>query len=155
MDPLLRRIADYLSSRKTRSSIDPLEIGVQLLPHFYILEIERKNVEAPPQFRIRLAGTALDRTFNRCLTGHYLEEFLHGPRSVDVLDEFHNCADTHKPVWMRQVVRIAGKLPRYVEGVVFHVEPHLICGGLMFGEIAGSSSEEAFERRNLQGMSDG
>lgn len=150
MNPVLLQIATYMSGHKDRASIDPLELGPTLLPHLYILEIQRQEEivgDAAGQIRllIRLSGTALDRAFGRCVHGHYLEEFLHGPHSVDVLKGFHDCARDGMPRWMRQVVEITDRPPRYVEGVVFHVAPSLIYGGLTLGEVAGQQGMASFE----------
>ena len=149
MVPVLQRIADYISAHRTRASIDALEIHAALLPHFYILEIEPAEARAPPRLRIRLCGTALDRAFGRAVRGHYMDEFLHGARSTEVLHGFQSCAITRKPRWMRQVVTIADRPPRYVEGVAFYVEPDLIYGGLVFGELSRESGGVGFESREL------
>lgn len=149
MDPVLQKIADYMAGHKDRSDIDPLEIGAALLPHIFILEVRQEATGSPSRLFIRLSGTALDRAFGRCVKGSYLEEFLHGPRSAEVLNGFRTCADSREPLWMRQVVCIAGKLPRYVEGIAYPVAPDMIYGGLMFGEIADQSSAESFESRRL------
>lgn len=149
MNPILHQIADYMSNHKDRAGIDPLEIGAELLPHLFILEIERHDAASPPRLRIRLSGTALDQAFGRCVMGHYLEEFLHGPRSIEVLNGFRRCATTKVPLWMRQVVHITERPPRYVEGVVFYVTPELIFGGLILGEISDLNSASSFESRQL------
>jgi len=148
MDPRLRRIANYLLARRERHQIDPLDIAPQLLPHFFILEVEPQE---PPsmQLHIRLVGTALDIAFGQFVRGHYLEEFLHGPRSVEVLDGFRQCHASQQPLWMRQVVRIADKVPRFVEGVAVPVTPHLIYGGLAFGETSPEDEQSGFTCRPL------
>lgn len=149
MTPILQRIAHYLAVRKNRSSIDPLEIDAALLPHLYILDIERHDPGQQVRLRVRLSGTALDRAFGRRVNGHYMEEFLHGPRSAEVLNAFRTCAATLNPIWMRQVVHISGRAPRFVEGVAFYVEPELIYGGLVFGEVSDPSTASSFESRGL------
>jgi hypothetical protein len=143
MNPILRQIADYISGHKDRSTIDPLEIEPTLLPHLYILEIQKHAEQV--RLLIRLSGTALDRAFGRGIKGHYLEEFLHGGHSAEVLKGFHDCARDRTPRWMRQVVEITNRPPRYVEGVAFYVTPGLIYGGLVLGEISGQSSAASFE----------
>jgi hypothetical protein len=149
MAPILQRIAGHMSLRRTKADVDALDIDADLLPHFYILQIERGSSGASPRLRVRLSGTALDRAFGRGVGGKYMEEFLHGPRSADVLNGFHSCAKTHNPLWMRQVVEFANRPPRYVEGVAFYVEPELIYGGLVFGEISRDSGGESFESRRI------
>lgn len=148
MDPRLQRIADYLQARHERHHIDPLDIAPDLLPHFFIIEVE---VPGTPQasMRIRLVGTALDAAFGRSLRGRYLEEFLHGPRSAEVLDGFRSCYTTRQALWMRQVVKIGDKVPRFVEGVAFPVMPNLIYGGLVLGETSTETAHLGFESRVL------
>jgi len=149
MMSILQRITQYLAVRKNRSGIDPLEIDAALLPHLFILDVERHDPNQRVRLRVRLSGTALDRAFGRSASGHYMEEFLHGPRSADVLNGFYTCATTEKPLWMRQVVHITGRAPRYVEGVAFYVEPDLIYGGLVFGEVSDMGITSSFESRKL------
>lgn len=149
MTPILERITHYLSARADRSGIDPAEIDRDLLPHLYILQIERADAGDTLRLRVRLSGTALDRAFGRGIGGQYMEAFLHGPRSADVLNGFRSCATTRRPLWMRQVVEIANRPPRYVEGVAFYVEPEMIYGGLVFGEVARGSGGESFESRRI------
>lgn len=150
MNPVLRQIADYMSDRKDRSSIDPLEIERNLLPHLYILEIERLGSAGQVRLHIRLSGTALDRAFGRSVRGYYLEDFLHGGHSAEVLKGFHDCARDMAPRWMRQIVEIANRPPRYVEGVAFYVAPELIYGGLVLGEVVSTQKGVAsFESLRL------
>jgi len=144
MDPKLRRIADYLLARLGRDDIDPIDIAPDLLPHFFILEI-REQGASPASLHIRLVGTALDIAFGRCVRGHGLEDFLHGPRSVDVLNGFRRCHAERQPLWMRQVVRIGDKVPRFVEGVACPVMPNFIYGGLNLGEASGADEQPGFE----------
>lgn len=147
MDRKLRRIADYLLARHERHHIDPLDIGADLLPHFFILEVEAQAASAA-YLRIRLVGTALDAAFGRSVRGHYMEEFLHGPRSSEVLEGLRRCYAIRQPLWMRQVVQIGDKVPRFVEGVAFPVLPNLIYGGLILGE-ATADIGPGFESRIL------
>jgi hypothetical protein len=145
MNPRLRDIAIYLASHRNRSQIDPLDIGADLLPHFYILEIRQRADRLAPALHIRLVGTALDQALGRSVKGHDLDAFLHGPRSVDVLAGFQRAALDQVALWMRQVVAIANKAPRFVEGVAVPVAPGLICGGLIFGEFSISDVPSSFE----------
>lgn len=153
MTPELRGIADYLLTCNTRADIDVTKITAAYVPHLYILEIkpivQSNAVAKKVRLRIRLCGTALDTAFGRNLQGHFMDEFLHGPTSVEVLTNFENCAVTRKPVWMRQVVQIAHKAPRFVEGVAVYIEPQLIYGGLIFGELSRDYSGKGFEKQEL------
>ena len=89
MDSCLRGLADYFLAQKNASTVDPTEIDPQLLPHIFIIDVERDiNV----RLRIRLVGTALDSMFKQPLVGHLLEEFVHGPRGREVIISFLHCA---------------------------------------------------------------
>ncbi len=146
MDTSLRGIADYLLAQKDSSTIDPAAIGPHLLPHIYILDVERGT---SIRLRIRLTGTALDHTFRQPLVGHLLEEFIHGPRGGDVIGAFHHCARTREPMWMRQVVHLKERAPRYVEGVAVYLVPERIYGGLVIGNLGLPGVEAGFERAVL------
>lgn len=145
MDDRLRRIADHLLPVQDRGPVDPLSIPPGLLPHLFVLSIEPGPPDRPIRLRVRLVGTALDQAFDRALAGHCLEEFMHGPRSAEVIRGFHGCATTREPVWMRQVVRIGDKTPRYVEGVAIFVAPDRIYGGLVVGEAAVEVERAGFK----------
>jgi hypothetical protein len=100
--------------------------------------------------RIRLTGTAVDRMFGRPLIGRSLEEFVHGPRGDRVLLGFHDCADRGEALWMRQIVKIKDRAPRFIEGVAVPFASARICGGLIAGEfVINAPSFETFERQSL------
>ena len=148
MDDRLRRIADYLLNCKDWAAFDPASVAALLLPHIFVIRIERDSPDHSIRLRVRLAGTALDTVFAQPLAGRCIEEFMHGPRSADVLRGFQRCAENHMPVWMRQVVCIRNQLPRYVEGIAIYLEPERIYGGLIVGEIesrAFDDNEATFE----------
>jgi hypothetical protein len=149
MNPILARIAAYLSKRRDGTAVDPVHIAPDLLPFLFILAIERDRPDAPPRLRIRLTGTTLDNAFGRSVKGHYMEEFLHGTHSAAVLDGFRSCVESGTGIWMRQVVKIASRAPRFVEGVAIHVEPNRIYGGLQFGELVDHNTSSSFESRRI------
>ena len=149
MDDRLGQISRYLLARSQVAEFNPATIGAKLLPHLFVLGIERDSTENVSGLRIHLAGTALDSIFRRPLKDHRLEEFIHGPRGSDVIDHFHHCANTREPVWMRQIVHLRDKPPRFVEGVAVYLEPERIYGGLVVGESIDSSAVENFEHCSL------
>lgn len=147
MHERVRAIADYLLGRSSAADVDPAALGARLLPHVFVLAIER----APPlRLRIQLAGTALDTAFGQPLKAHCIEDFIHGPHGAAVVQGFHECAESGTPLWMRQVVSISGRMPRFVEGVVVPLPPDRIYGGLVVGEIAAAPPGGSFERRALR-----
>ncbi len=146
MDSTLRGIADYLLAQKDSKTIDPVAIGPHLLPHVYILDVER---DTNVRLRIRLTGTTLDHIFRQPLAGHLLEEFIHGPRGDDVIAAFHHCTRSREPIWMRQIVHRKERAPRYVEGVAVYLEPERIYGGLVIGDLSFPGAEAGFERSPL------
>jgi len=146
MDSSLRGIADYLLAQKDSSTVNPVAIGPQLLPYVYILDVEQ---DTHVRLRIRLAGTAIDQVFRRPLVGQLLEDFIHGPRGGDVIASFHHCVRTREPIWMRQIVQMKERAPRFVEGVAVYLEPDRIYGGLVIGELSLPGAEPGFERAAL------
>jgi hypothetical protein len=152
MDDKLRRVSNYLTNCKTSADFNPMAIA-NVLQHVFVLGIERDGATNKLRLRIKLMGGALDAAFGRSLVGQYLESFIHGPRGGDVIKGFHDCANTREPLWMRQIMEIEGKGPRFVEGVLFYLEPQRIYGALLVGTLnyeAGSG----FERRSLRADAD-
>lgn len=147
MDQRLRQLADYLLSRKSAGEFYPASLHSDVLPLLYILQVE----EGPggPRLRIRLAGRALDEAFGRSVAGHYLDEFIHGPRGKDVLQAFQTCATNHRPIWMRQVVRLRERAPRFVEGIAVLLEPDRIYGGLVVGKLSPNTDDGSLESSPL------
>jgi hypothetical protein len=145
IDVRLRQIADHLMTLKDAAAFSPSSIGAKLLPHLFVLDIERDASNRTALLRIRLVGSALDESFRRPLKGHALEEFIHGPRGKEVIASFHHCSDTREPVWMRQIVHVRDRAPRFVEGVAIYLKPERIYGGLIVGEYAESPTAGSFE----------
>jgi hypothetical protein len=155
MDERLDRISRYLLAHSHASEIRPAAIGAQLLPYLFVLEIDRDPAGELSGLRIRLAGTQLERAFKKPLTGHRIEEFIHGPRGDDVIGTFHHCANTREPIWMRQVVNLQGRPPRSVEGIAVALLPDRIYGGLIIGETLDLAIKGTFEYRSLRAESAG
>jgi hypothetical protein len=149
MDARLEKLFDHFSAFRSASEVNPRDIDATLLPHVYVLDIEGGADAAPTRLRVRLTGTALSSAFGRPLIGLYLEDFLHGPRASDVVGGFHDCAEKNEKIWMREVVRIKDRAPRFVEGVAIPLAPARIYGGLLVGELAVGADLTAFERRTL------
>ena len=147
MDSRLRQLADQLFVQSDTGAIRPASIANNLLPHLFILDIEQLDTQL--QLRIRLTGTAVDQIFGKPIGGRLLEEFVHGPRGDQVISGFHNCAKTHEPIWMRQIVHFQGKAPRFVEGIAIHLAPSRIVGGLVAGLVSTRAIASTFEREVL------
>lgn len=149
MDDRLDRIARYFLSRRQADEVDVAALVPELQSLLYALDVERGMPSEPAKLRIRHTGEAVDRMFGRSIVGHHLEDFLHGPRSARVLYAFHCCARAFDSFWMRQVVRIADQMPRYVEGVAIHVAPNRIYGGLLHGAVSSDDAPSSLELRLL------
>ena len=119
MDARLRQIADKLMKFKSAKDVHPRSVGAALLPHLFILGIEKHN--NAPRLRVRLIGTSLQQFFGRSLRDRYMEDFIHGPRAAEVIAGFHKVALSHSPLWMRQLVQVSNRVPRFVEGVVVYL----------------------------------
>lgn len=143
MDQRLRRLSQHLRGKRYAAEFNPAAVDADILPHMFVLEIE--PCLDLVRLKIRLTGTALDQAFQRPLVGRYLEDFIHGPRGADVVEGFHLCAAQHQPTWMRQVVRIRGHLPRFVEGIAVYLGPDRLFGALIIGELPTDVAEGSFE----------
>jgi hypothetical protein len=141
------RSPDYLLAQESADAITPVAVGAEVLPHLYVLDIQRNQGGDDLRLLIRLVGTALDLTFRRPLKGKYLEDFIHGPRAESVIQSFHHVANTKEPLWMSQIVRLKGGGARCVEGVVVYVAPERLYGGLLIGAAATPSADTSFERK--------
>lgn len=139
-------------SRRSADDVSPAAIPANLLPYIYVLDIETQGEQT--RLRIRLTGSALDSFFNRPLKDRYLDEFIHGPRSNQVMAGFLDCVSGHEPLWMRQIAAPHGRPPRFVEGIVVPLAPARLYGGLSVGEFAVPAEErrmaESFDRRPLR-----
>ena len=153
MDTRLDRIAEYFVTRNTNAPVDPLTIAPDLLPHIFILAIEHGEPPQPNRLRVRLTGTALDAALGRRLVGHYLDEFIHGPRGAEVLDAFNRCAEDGKPIWMRQVASLNCDALRFVEAVAIRIGHDRLYGGLIVFEWAGKVDTPIFEYLSLRSSS--
>jgi hypothetical protein len=146
MDGRLREIADYLIGLKTSRDFSPGAIATRLLPHLFILDIERDAAGRAAALNIRLTGTGIDNALGRSLQGRKLEDYVHGPRGQDVIAAFYACGNDRTPIWMKQVGRMTGDPQRFVEGVAVHLPPDCIYGGLIVGEPAATSAPASFEQ---------
>ena len=155
MDPRLHQIASYFLARREAAEFSPQTIGGSLLPFLFVLEIERAPSNWVSGLRVRLVGTALDRAFGQPLKGQKLEDFIHGPKSDDVLKAFRHCATTRDPVWMRQLVYMRERQARSVEGVVTYLEPERLYGGVIVSEVTTRLVRESFERQHLMRAMEG
>jgi hypothetical protein len=144
MDQRLRELADHLLRKRDAAEFSMAAIPPHVAPYLFILDII-DGVEDGLRLRVRSTGDVFDRTFGRDLDGRYLDEFIHGPRAEDVMDGFYHCAKAHEPLWMRQVVRLRGRLPRFVEGIAVYLEPASIYGGLVVGQLPTDVEEGSFE----------
>jgi hypothetical protein len=145
MDTRLREIANFFLALNSVAEFNPRVLGANLLKHIFVLDIKRDTASAAVRLHIHLTGTALDHRFNRSVTGHFLDDFGHGPNNSDVLKGFLHCANTKEPVWMRQTVRTSDKPTLFVEGVGCYVEPERIYGGLLTGYLLDESPATRFD----------
>jgi hypothetical protein len=150
MDNVVRGIADYFLTCRDRRDVDPTAIKPALLPYVYVLRVESAASAATPRLRVVLTGTKLDNAFGRAMNGRFLESFLHGPHGVDVVAGYRRCAETHQPIWMRQVARIYDRPPRYVEGAAIYLNPGYIYGGMVMGEAAAPFETAQFQQAFLR-----
>ena len=149
MDQRLQRLAEYLLRCPSAAAFDPVKLAPDLWQHLYVIDVLTLPEVAERGLRIRLTGSSLETLFGRRLVGERLDHILHGPHSAEVLAGFQRCAMAREPVWMRQIVTIDRKAPRFIEGVAVHLAPERIYGGLLSGQV--SAAKGGFELRVLGG----
>ncbi|WP_374377912.1 PAS domain-containing protein [Dongia sp.] len=91
---LLRHVAGKRGDRRwaRRADIDASEIP-GLLPHIWMIEIERPGDCNVRRLRVRLAGTRIENVYGRALSGLYLEEMDWGTYSPRILNSLTRMAD--------------------------------------------------------------
>ena len=149
MDEKLRTLADYLLSCRSWVSVRPSSIGNQLLPSFFVLDIERIWPSMSIRLKVRVAGTRLDVSFGYNLKGCYWEDIIHGSCGGDVVSGFKECAEQSAPVWMRHVIQIRHDPPRNVEALAVYLAPDRIYGALLIGGLVDRSALSRFEIERL------
>ena len=66
MDSRLEQLASELFSQADDGMPNPAKIAPKLLPHMFVLDIERDKIDSKElQLRVRLAGSAVDSTVGR------------------------------------------------------------------------------------------
>ena len=156
MDNRLRQLADYFLTLTRSADVKPADISPNLLPHVFILEVEPAAQSGELQLLIRLTGSAIDQAFGRPALKCYLTDFIHGPRTDEVIKAFHRCADSREPLWMRQVVKITRhqaerqeSISRIIEAIAIYLEPNRIYGGLIVTETGALVEPGIFESVTL------
>lgn len=148
IDERLRRLTQHLLQCPSAQDFDPVTLDADLWQYLYVIDILTQQDRADVGLRIRLTGTALDTMIGRALGGERLEQVVRGPHSEKVLAGFQRCAVGREPVWMRQVVKIDKKAPRFIEGVAVYLDPERIYGGVVVGDV--SPAADGFDSRVLR-----
>lgn len=87
----------------SRSDLDPVEIP-QLLGNVFLVDVERQ----PMRFRMRLAGSEIDRVFGRSFTGRFLDDFHTGYFERDALSDYAQVVFCKQPSFTERCVAGAG-----------------------------------------------
>jgi hypothetical protein len=93
-----RRIAPGPGVLPGRQHLDPVDIP-KLLPHVWLIDV----VGSPPRFRVRLIGTALQRTRTGTplKPGVYVDDPVAPALKEKVMSEFRFVAEQRQPLWYR------------------------------------------------------
>ncbi|HUN48254.1 MAG TPA: PAS domain-containing protein [Stellaceae bacterium] len=96
-----RGIAASAGRLPGRRHIDPLDIPT-LLENIWLLDV----VGAPPQFRFRLIGSALQRMGIPGKVGDFVDQLLPTGGDDPVMEDFRRAARDRVPVWFRGKARV-------------------------------------------------
>jgi len=109
--PDLRQVYDYWLVRRgvatmpSRADIDPADLR-KVLRNLYLIDVER----APLRFRYRLAGTTLEETLGRRLTGRYLDDGVLGELTPIALSDMTRIA-TEAAIILRKGALLVSEQP--------------------------------------------
>lgn len=111
----LRELYRYWRARSvagqvpTRASIDPISIGVRLLPHVMLLEFD----DPADTLRYRLVGSAVAADYGRDFTGDALEQVIH-PAQLDWVRRLYLSARaTRRAVYSESCYRVSLGFDRF------------------------------------------
>ena len=83
---------------------DVLNYPPQIWPHLYLLDVIDDG-----RFHVRLTGDHIREMLGRDCRGCFMDQFLHGPKSQDVMAGFRHCALESRAVRMAQTVRMPNR----------------------------------------------
>jgi len=119
--PQFRRLRDYLAGKAppgklpARRNIDPLEIP-DLLPYVMLVDVVRAP-DAPPRYRIRLAGSEVVRIQGADATGKFVEQVL--TKGPDIIAGYGEILVNRQPQYRRGEVATVGRDHIFYERVAF------------------------------------
>ena len=117
------------------SGFDVLNYEPAFWPHLYLLD-----VTASDRLLVRLVGQHIRDMLGRQCRGHFMDEFLHGPKSRDVMATFAACVRDRCAAYMTQSIVlpnrpvfrvVAGAMPLFDDGRVARLAGlmHIIASG--------------------------
>lgn len=133
---LLKRLYGYWMDMKNghevplSSSLDPLQIHPQILPHIMLLDVE----EGGHLFKFRLLGTEVVKSYGEEVTGQYLNSIDLGNSPDNVIENYREVVSTREPIWFEgSYSKACGKkltaerlvLPLSIDG---QIVTRILCG---------------------------
>ncbi len=97
-----RQLASFVDQTGTHlAGFDVLNYAPPIWPHLYLLD-----VVANDRLMVRVIGQGIRDVVGRACVGLYLDEFMHGPRSQDVIKTYAACVRDGRAVCMSQCVML-------------------------------------------------
>ena len=120
------------------AGFDVLAYEPSFWPHLYLLD-----VTAADRLQVRLVGQHIRDMMGRRCQGHFMDEFLHGPRSRDVMATFAACVRDRRAARMSQSIILPDRPVLLVTACVvplFHDDRVVRLAGLMHIIASGARS---------------
>ena len=97
-----RQLTSFVDQTRTDlADFDVLNYAPPIWPYLYLLD-----VVANDRLRVRVIGQGIRDVVGRPCVGLYLDEFMHGPRSRDVVKTYAACVRDGRAVCMSQCVML-------------------------------------------------
>ena len=97
-----RQIASFVDQTRTHlGDFDVLNYAPPIWPHLYLLD-----VVADGRLVVRVIGQGIRDIVGRPCVGLFVDEFMHGPRSRDVVQTYAACVRDGRAVCMSQCVML-------------------------------------------------
>jgi hypothetical protein len=91
-------LAEAAGGIPPRSAIDPANLGKDLLPSVFLVDVVREGEKPEPRFRFRLLGQEIVE-HESTRVGDYLDQFRTGYQVAEMLRQYRDCVEGR--IWLR------------------------------------------------------